>query len=376
MLTEQPISALAELIEAVAAPLLVLDLDEGGKVAAVLCNKRFEDLDPPFASGATETQIPGAFRAAIGCCARSAAPIELSRFLAIEGEPRDIRLAPLKGADGVVRRIVGTVTDESFREELIAARDQAETSHRAKSDFLANMSHELRQPLNAIIGFSQIVVDEVFGPIGEPRYLDYLRDIQFSGKHLLNIINDLLDLSKNEVGRLALIEQPTEIAEVIETSIRLLRDKAAVAGVTVRAELPSDLPLVWADEQRLRQVVMNLLSNAIKFTPEGGEVAVTVALDAAGVSIVVSDTGIGMAPEDVPRALEPFVQIENVMTRNREGTGLGLPLSKALIELHGGFLSVQSTPGKGTAVTAGIPVARFVTGPKKGGGRQIEAGAA
>lgn len=376
MLNELPIAELTDLVEAVAAPLLVVDLDSHGNATELLCNERCAALLPDLAKGRGMRGLPAALVAGLRCCASARAPIELPRLIEADGGAYDLELSPLAGSDGSVRRVVGTLTDHSIRETLVSEKDEAQRANRAKSDFLANMSHELRQPLNAIIGFSQIVVDQVFGPIGESRYLDYLQDIQFSGKHLLNIINDLLDISKNEAGRLSLIEQPTDLAEVVQASVRLVRDSAAVGGVTLVVDVPSEVPLIWADEQRLRQVVVNLLSNAVKFTPEGGEVAVKVASGQEGIAIVVRDTGIGMAEEDIPKALQPFGQIDSSLSRNHQGTGLGLPLSKALLDLHDATLSICSEPGGGTTVTAVVPGCRFVDGPAAGGEKRLSAGAA
>jgi signal transduction histidine kinase len=240
--------------------------------------------------------------------------------------------------------------------ELRAARDLAEGASQAKSQFLANMSHELRTPLNAIIGFSEVISAALFGPL-DARYRDYAQDIHGSGHHLLRIINDLLDLSKVEAGRLELRESPVPIALIFETCRRMVDDRAAVAGVSLDFQ-PTDLA-VSGDELRLEQVLLNLVSNAVKFTPTGGHVAVSAMLALSGeVVISVADSGIGMAPEDIPRALQPFGQIDNSLARPHGGTGLGLPLAQRLIELHGGTLTIDSELGKGTTVTVVLPVER------------------
>ncbi len=240
--------------------------------------------------------------------------------------------------------------------ELRAARDLAEGASQAKSQFLANMSHELRTPLNAIIGFSEVISAALFGPL-DARYRDYAQDIHGSGHHLLRIINDLLDLSKVEAGRLELRESPVPIALIFETCRRMVDDRAAVAGVSLDFQ-PTDLA-VSGDELRLEQVLLNLVSNAVKFTPTGGHVAVSAMLALSGeVVITVADTGIGMAPEDIPRALQPFGQVNNSLARPHGGTGLGLPLAQRLIELHGGTLTIDSELGKGTTVTVVLPVER------------------
>ncbi|HYD69233.1 sensor histidine kinase [Azospirillum sp.] len=239
---------------------------------------------------------------------------------------------------------------------LHAAKERAEQANKAKSTFLANMSHELRTPLNAILGFSEALSKEFFGKLNEKQH-EYATYIHRSGAHLLKIINDILDLSKVDAGRLELVREPVDVVELVIASVNLIRPKAEEHGVTVETELAPDLPMIEADDLRLRQIVLNLLSNAIKFTPPAGSIRVsTRALNDHQLEIVVSDTGIGMAPQDIPRALEMFTQVNNTLTRMHDGTGIGLPLSKALAELHGGRLEIDSEPGRGTTVTVQLPI--------------------
>ena len=244
--------------------------------------------------------------------------------------------------------------------ELAATAEKLNAANAAKSLFLANMSHELRTPLNAILGFSEIMREALVGPLSA-KYQNYARDIHASGTYLLRLINDVLDTSKIEVGQLRLQEEPIDVAELLTECERLVADKAAAAGIQLSRELPPDLPALLADRLRIKQIVLNLLSNAIKFTPPAGEVSVGVTRPAkGGLALRISDTGIGMRPEDIPLALEPFRQLDNSFTRRYEGTGLGLPLAKALVELHGGRLIVESAPQKGTRVTAWLPPSRII----------------
>jgi signal transduction histidine kinase len=234
------------------------------------------------------------------------------------------------------------------------ARERAEAADRAKSAFLATMSHELRTPLNAVIGFSELIDQEAFGPM-PPRYKEYGALIVKSGRHLLKIINDILDLAKLQSGKTELRLEPVDPAVSIHEAVRLLANKAAEKGILIRCEPQAGLPSIAADSTRLHQVLINLISNAIKFTPSGGKVEVRAWRAPSGVTIEVADTGIGIAPEDLPKALEPFGQVENAMTRTYEGTGLGLPLTKNLVELHAGTFEIASEAGRGTAVRITFP---------------------
>ncbi|WP_305280274.1 ATP-binding protein [Phenylobacterium sp.] len=241
-----------------------------------------------------------------------------------------------------------------------AEKVRAESANTAKSEFLANMSHELRTPLNAINGFSEIMVGEMFGPLGDPRYKEYCGDILSSGQHLLALINDILDMSKIEAGKMNLKFEPLTLEDVVEDAARLIRNRADSAGLAVDLEFPRDLPEVEADYRAIKQVLLNLLSNAIKFTPRGGRI--TVRADARPdplgerVRITVRDTGIGIAPDDLARLARPFEQIENQHSKTQQGTGLGLALTKSLVEMHGGSLDIQSAPGEGTTVGFSLPV--------------------
>jgi signal transduction histidine kinase len=245
------------------------------------------------------------------------------------------------------------------RQQLHIAKMGAETANRAKSEFLANMSHELRTPLNAIIGFSEIIKKGMFGPLSA-RYCSYGGDIHDSGTHLLNLINEILDLSKLEAGHFELHEENVDIAAVIQTSKRLVEPQAEKGKVQLSEAVETDLPMVLADERRIRQVLINILSNAVKFTPEGGQVLVQSLIRGDGIVIAISDTGIGIAPGQIGKAMEPFGQIDSKISRKYEGTGLGLPLAKRLVELHGGTLAVESALGVGTTVTIVLPHERVV----------------
>jgi signal transduction histidine kinase len=247
---------------------------------------------------------------------------------------------------------------EAITGDLQKALAAAATSNQAKSQFLATMSHELRTPLNAIIGFSEILTTELFGPLGSDRYLDYAKDIKDSGGHLLSLINDILDFSKVDAGHLVLDDEPVNLDKVIEESIRMVREQALHQNISLKASIDGDLPLVLCDHRRIRQVLLNLLSNATKFTPSGGQIVVSAHFDQEKVFFCVADTGIGIAAEDIPKALERFGQIDSSLNRKYEGTGLGLPLSKRLIEPHGGTLTLESEVGVGTAVTIAFPAER------------------
>ncbi len=246
-------------------------------------------------------------------------------------------------------------------EKTRRALDLAEAGNRVKAEFLATMSHELRTPLNAIIGFSEIIKDEIYGPTGHASYKEYAADIHSSGTHLLSIISDILEFSKIEAGKLQLSETIVNLRSILETSIRIIEARAQQGAVKLNIELPADLPRLKADETRLKQIVINLLSNAVKFTPSGGTVRLSATADQKdGCRFVVSDTGIGMAPEDIPLALAPFGQIESQLSRRFEGTGLGLTLAKTLVEAHGGLLTLESAPNVGTTVTVSLPASRVV----------------
>jgi len=243
--------------------------------------------------------------------------------------------------------------------DLLVAKTEAERANQAKSEFLANMSHELRTPLNAIIGFSDVMSRQLLGPIGSDKYRSYADDIGNSGKHLLQIINDVLDMAKIEAGRGELALASCDIGEIVHSCLRMVRDRAQAAQVTLVDESTGDLPPVTADERALKQVLLNLLSNAVKFTSPGGRVTVAAAATESGLVVTVADTGIGIAESDLGRVLEPFAQADSGLARNFEGTGLGLPIAKALMALHGGSLELASTVGVGTTVTLRLPASCF-----------------
>ena len=247
-----------------------------------------------------------------------------------------------------------------FAGDLEIARTQAEAANRAKSEFLAAMSHELRTPLNAIIGFSEIISSEILGPVGSPNYRDYAEDIHHSGQHLLALINDILDLSKVESGAEELYEEKIEIPDLVRSTLRLVKQRAETSGIEIELDIRDDLPLLWADERKLKQILVNLLTNAVKFTGPGGKIVLTAWCRVeSGFVFQVIDNGVGIAPEDIPKALSQFGQVDSALNRKHEGTGLGLPLSKSLVELHGGSLDLQSKVGVGTTITIRLPARRI-----------------
>ncbi|MEO5337597.1 MAG: PAS domain S-box protein [Magnetospirillum sp. WYHS-4] len=274
-------------------------------------------------------------------------------------------ISPIRAADGTVTHFIAVKEDISERKQteraLHQAKEQAEFANRAKTEFLANMSHELRTPLNSIIGFSDLVMSEVFGPVGAPQYREYVRDINDSGKHLLDLINDLLDIARIETGELRLHERPVDVLQVVGTCRRLIEERARNASLTLTVVTPSGLPGLNADERKVKQILINLLGNAVKFTPEGGNIALSARLDEEGAIVfAVEDTGIGIATGDIATALSPFGQVDGTLARKYEGAGLGLPLSKNLAELHGGSLVLESAPGIGTRVTVRFPPERTI----------------
>jgi PAS domain S-box-containing protein len=240
--------------------------------------------------------------------------------------------------------------------DLRKSMETALIANRAKSEFLANMSHELRTPLNAILGFSEIIGSQVFGASAMPRYVDYAKDIYASGRLLLQIIDDLLDISRLEHGKLEIRAEEVAASEIVSACLRVVEGRARDARVKLAVDLPGRPLTLHADATRLKQVLLNLLSNAVKFTPEGGHVTVGARPVGDGaVSFFVVDTGIGMSESEIAIAMQSFGQVANALTRDQQGTGLGLPLAKGLVELHGGTLTVESRPGLGTRVTATLP---------------------
>lgn len=256
----------------------------------------------------------------------------------------------------------GSVEDVTEKIEqdraLRAALRQAEMANKMKASFLAAMSHELKTPLNAVLGFSEIIRDQVLGPVGQPAYRDYAGDIHKSGARLLAVINDVLDVSRLQGGLLTIDERPESLRDVLEQAIKLARYKTPDAR-KIELDLPDDVPALLVDPRRLSQAIGNLLANALKFTPEPGQVHITVRHPVDGsVLMMVEDGGIGMAEETIAAALEPFRQLDGSLARRFEGTGLGLYIAKALVELHGGSLKVKSAVGEGTTVTITLPSAR------------------
>ena len=261
-------------------------------------------------------------------------------------------------------RGVGSNITSAFEaaRSLREAKERAEIANRAKSEFLANMSHELRTPLNAIIGFSEIIMNRIFGPGHPERYDSYAKDINNSGRHLLEIIDEILDLSKIEAGREGLDEAEIDLEELISSTRRLFNGRFDEAELSLRIELPSPAPTILCDATKMKQCLANLLSNSLKFTPSGGRIGISAAFDPLGdLAITISDTGIGIASADIPTVMSPFGQVEAAFQRAHSGTGLGLPLTRALIELHGGTFRIDSELGKGTAVTVTLPGKRVIS---------------
>lgn len=245
--------------------------------------------------------------------------------------------------------------------ELRAAKEQAEVANRTKSEFLTMISHELRTPLNAVIGFAEMIVYEVFGPHSNEKYLEYGADIRKSGLHLLSLINNILDLSKVEANKFELNEEIIDLAEIIEEALNLVRDNAEREGIAIEMQIADSFPLVNGDARSLKQIFINLLSNAVKFTTRGGNIVVNVKIDYKGRPVVsVSDDGIGIAKRDQARIFQPFFQADSSLAREYEGTGLGLPLTKSLVELHDGEIKLTSTVGVGTTVKVILPKKRVV----------------
>ncbi len=271
---------------------------------------------------------------------------------------------PIRDAAGRIAglgAIATDVTKQKWAERaILASKEEADQANRTKAEFLANMSHELRTPLNAIIGYSEFIQAQKPGAEGHPRYAEFAGNILEAGRHLLDLINDILNLSKIEARGSELTEEEIEIPELLRAVERLLKQRAERQGIDLQIEWAEDLPHLWADRCKLKQVLINLVTNSIKFTELGGKVTLRAWFrEPGGYVFQVTDTGIGIALADIPKALSQFGQVDNPLSREHEGTGLGLPLSKALVEMHGGSLDLQSKPGYGTTVTVRVPAERI-----------------
>ncbi|MEG3617260.1 PAS domain S-box protein [Magnetovibrio sp. PR-2] len=283
-----------------------------------------------------------------------------------DGSERWIRISGKAISDkaGYVYRMAGSVGDITeriqARHQLIDAKERAEIANRVKTEFLANMSHELRTPLNAIIGFSDVMLAGLFGPL-EARYGEYIENIRDSGSHLLDVINDILDVSRIEAGQMELHPERAQVDDLIHSATRLVQDRARSADLELKVKIADGLPDLMVDPQRIKQVLLNLLSNAVKFTPENGQVTVTARQTVNDeLVIAVADTGIGMHTDDIVTALTPFGQVDSKLTRKYEGTGLGLPLTKSFVELHDAHMDIVSEPNLGTTVSIHFPASRLV----------------
>jgi PAS domain S-box-containing protein len=271
-------------------------------------------------------------------------------------------IAPLRDDIGAIDGFVAIQQDITDRkaaeEEMAVARHQAEIANKAKSDLLANMSHELRTPLNAIIGFTEMMAARTFGPLGAPKYEEYAVDILNSANHLLELINDVLDVSAIEAGKMTLFEERVPLAQVVESATRMVAERAEQQGLRLNVAAVPDVE-VAIDQRRFKQVLINLLTNAVKFTPAGGEIAVAAEIgNDRTVRVVVTDTGVGMTPEELELALQAFGQVEGPLQRRHQGTGLGLPICMGIMERHGGSLRLLSRKGDGTVATATLPPVR------------------
>jgi two-component system cell cycle sensor histidine kinase PleC len=262
----------------------------------------------------------------------------------------------------VVHTLVDISEHKHVEESLRWAKEQADSANRAKSAFLAGMSHELRTPLNAILGFSELMQTETFGPLGHEKYAEYMHDIHFAASHLLEIINDVLDMSKIEAGKFELLEQSIDLPNLFQSVMRVMAERAEMAGVIVDTMIEDGLVTLYADKRILRQMLFNLVSNAIKFSAFGGEVHIGAVIDAAtkNIKLYVSDQGPGISEKDITRMMEPFNQGQ-VGISDGTGTGLGLPLTRAMAELHGGSLKLDSASGKGTTATIILPKERNIS---------------
>jgi PAS domain S-box-containing protein len=321
--------------------------DEFGPVAGCKCSEYFADDIPT--GGA-----PGTARR----------PWRREWRSAINGKIYELTNTEVQKPDGSVSvlQVFHDITARKQAEDAVNdAREAAELANRAKSEFLSTMSHELRTPLNAIIGFSEIIESELLGPLGQRRYVEYAHDINESGRHLLQLITDILDVAHLDVGRVMLRETEVDIAAVLRSSMLMVRERAEAGAVTIVADPSPNLPLLWADERRIKQMLVNVLGNAVKFTPAGGHVTISASQSTDGsLEVVISDTGIGIAPEDIAKVMATFSQVDSGMNRRYEGSGLGLPLTHRLMVLHGGSIGLESRLGSGTDVTLRFPKERVV----------------
>jgi cell cycle sensor histidine kinase DivJ len=289
---------------------------------------------------------------------RRAGANDKARYVWVEMRCRPI--APASDSELERSGIVAITRDISDRKtqeaELLRARDEAEGASRAKSQFLANMSHELRTPLNAVIGFSEILNRELFGSLGEARYRDYARLIHESGEHLLNVVNDILDMSKLEAGKFKIVKEPFDVAPLVKSCCDIMHHTAEQRGVSLIMEVAAGIPELPADKRACKQMLLNVISNAIKFTDSGGWVRVSARATDGAVAFVVQDNGIGIAEADLPKLGNPFVQADNSYDRSYDGAGLGLSVVKGLARLHGGQLELTSALGRGTTATIELPL--------------------
>lgn len=329
----------------------------------VYADPRLEELNETFMK-------PRDIRSVIHAPVRGPGYAEGVAAVAMVGEERHWNPAEVKfvaALADVAGMAIKANDRKRSRERMMSAIERAELANRSKSEFLANMSHELRTPLNSILGFAELLQIEKSEPYTPEQYREYARDIHESGNHLLDLINDILDISKIEAGKYELREEDVHFSKIVSICSRLIMERARDRGLNVTICDTAHVPILWGDNRALKQVLLNLLSNAVKFTRKGGDVTVSADVDANGnFSFTVADTGIGIPPEDIEKALKPFVQLDNNFTRKHDGTGLGLPLAKSLMDMHQGSLTIQSKPGSGTRVTATMPAYRVKNASQTG----------
>ncbi len=354
------IAAMPDAIFRISLDGVFLDLEEGkdtalGMPAVQFLGQKLEDVMPVDVADVARKKIKKAFET------KRTQMFEYQLALDQAAHDFEVRIVALNDAEALA--IVRDITDrKTIERELRIAKDQAEVASQAKSAFLATVSHELRTPLNAVIGFSDVIRNQLLGPIGQPRYKDYAQDIHDSGTHLLEIINDILDLSKLEAGRMELNEENVDVNYIIRQSIHLMEGRITEGRLQLGMNLSSTLPAIRADRRVLKQIMINLLSNSVKFTPEGGAITVSsYEENGGGIGISIEDSGIGMRPEDIPVAMTPFAQIDSTFTRRHPGTGLGLPLVKSLVELHNGTFRLESALGQGTKAFIRLPGSRSLS---------------